>query len=272
MTIVSIENLISILSIHTTALLIMLSHSYSKKGEHDRIIPIPGTFQKFMQTFHLTNCHGKPDIGVRRACLETAKTMDAATIQSEVQNILVQFLLLLIRESENGFSPLKTTLRKSQQQPGDTVHCLVLTLTIVGNLVLMLDQDFRTNSLLQSAYEDILQYIDAHISSLTELLQDTCENLEICQTAQDIFKRVVNKLLTDSFGMNVMRLNIVKQEKGEQVEFTNCQCEEIPDILISERQVYHEVEYPPQSKTATTIGPSYAKTVASTEHGKRTQT
>ena len=266
---ISSENLVSILSIHTTVLLIMLSHSYSKQGEQDRIIPIPGTFQRFMQTFHLTNCHGKPDIGVRRACLETAKTMDAATIQTEVRNILAQFLLLLIKESENGFSPVKITIRKFQQQPEDTIHCLVLTLTIIGNLALMLDEDPRTNNLLQRAYEEILQYIDINTSSTSELLQDTCKNLEACQTAQDLFQSVVNKLLADSFGMNVMRLKIANQEKGEQVEFIECQCEKIPEIPIREQQFY---QHPPQSETATNIGQSYAKTVASTEHGKRTQT
>ena len=227
---ISMENLISILSVHTSALLIMLSHSYAKQNQQERIIPVPETFQRFMEDFHLISCYGKSNIGIQMACCETAKAIGPDIIQMEVSSLLVQFLKILIGEFRQNFNPWKIAITKSQLQSGDTLHCLVLTLTILGNLVLLCDTSLV--SFLQESYLKMLKHISNPTVTISKYLKNAYRNMQKCVTTKDLFQNVLSNLLSDSIGMNVTQLKIAEQEEPEQVVFTECQCEKIPEISI----------------------------------------
>ena len=221
------ENLVVILSIYTTALLTMLSHSY-RRNQQERIIPVPQTFESFMFTFHLINCHGESNMGVQSACLETAKVLDTETIQTEVYGLLHQFLLLLIGKFRDYFNPWEGAVKESPRQSADTLHCFVLTLTILGNLILMCDSSL--NSFLQETYEEMLTYL--HPSSSDTFSENVFKNMNKCKTVRDLFQNVIRKLLGYTTGMSVMQLKITTEEEQEKVKFAECQYEQIPDIPI----------------------------------------
>ena len=258
---ISIENLVSVLSVHTTTLLFMLSHCYSKKNQRERIIPVPGTFQRFMDDFHLINCHGKSDIGIQIACRETARAMEADGIQMEVSSLLLQFLSILTGKFRANFNPWKIAIQKSQQQTGDTLHCLVLTLTVLGNLALMCDKTLI--SFLQESYQEMLKHLrlTTTVISVPKSFQNAFRMMQKCKTIQDLFQNVLNELLTDSVGMEVMQLKINTQGEQEQIEFEHCQWEKIPDIPMR-LQTVQDTQEPIQivkQKVPITPPPGYAK-------------
>ena len=237
---ISIENTITILSIHTTALLAMLTYSYYKQKQEQAIVPIPETFQRFMLTFHWTNCHGESNVGVSVACLETAKKMEAGVLQSEVIKLLKQFLSLLTGKTKTleTYHPIKHVFENTQLQSGEPLHCLVLTLTILGNLALVSDCDPSLNTFLLDIFEETLHCLDPikvsqFAECIPETFKDAHENLLKAKTAQDIFQ-VLSKLLADTMGMNMLKLCVVKQGNREQIEFSKCHSREIPNIPLGD--------------------------------------
>ena len=233
---ISVQNLVSILSVHTTTLLAMLSYEYYQQDQYQQtVVPLPETFQRFVRSFHMINCQRKVGIGIQHSALETASSMK--DVGGSVHKLLLEFLQLLLgRRNDNSVcsSPLQQAIQDPVQlQSGEALHCLILTLTIYGNLVLI--NKPTKNSFLPEVHKIVTQYLEAAFSFSEEFaipFQNAYKNVKQSKTTQDIFGKVISRLLADTLEMSVKQIKTIKYRQIEQIEFKPCQSDKILSIPL----------------------------------------
>lgn len=204
--IVSMENLVAILTVYTTALLAMLS-SYSSEMK----VFLPETFHKFVRYFDTTNST-QPGRDLYAACIATAKTLKAEEMFKKALRLLQEILNLLLgrREEIEKISPL--TLFED---------VFLLIMTIYSNLTLVLP---NMEDDLLGTYEKILCLSQNLSSKFGE------EKLKEAKTKRELFQ-VIEKLL-EKMEMKVMQVKIVQLEETESIEFLPCEWITIPAIYF----------------------------------------
>ena len=219
---ISTENLVNILSVHSSALLAMLSHSFHRQKQ-EKTVCLPETFQHLVQTFDLQNCHGEKGSGLLATSFRTANVMKPDQIQKKVFRCLYEILELLLGLFNEHFSTLRYSMKSPAQiESREATHCLLLTLTVYANLSIC--DPFNKNKLEQHHIDIIhaLVNVNHHKFESAQPLQIAYVALQNCTTTQGLFRDVILKLLSP-LEMSLVELKTVNVMGNWQIKFKPCQ-------------------------------------------------
>ena len=238
---ISTENLVNILSVHSSALLAMLSHSFYLQKQLEKTVYLPETFQHFVQTFDLQNCHGEKGCGLLATSFRTANAMKPDRVQQKVFKCLYEILELLLGIYNEHFSTLWYSMNSPDQiKSGEATHCLLLTLTVYANLAIC---DPFNKSKLQQLHTEIilaLKNVNHHNFESAQPLQEACIKLQNCTSTQGLFRDVIFKLLRP-LEMSILELKTMNFMGNKQIKFKQCQTYLVPLFPLKRQPIVQDV-------------------------------
>ena len=136
--VISVMNMVDILSVHCTAIMVMLTHLNAFQKHAPFNIMVPLLYQHAIQVFDDLNVCRKGHKWICTACREEVERASRRkngqqALRKECMKLLWFSLDLLLGTYTPWFNVLKFSLTNDT---GAATHCLILTLTIFGNLVM----------------------------------------------------------------------------------------------------------------------------------------
>ena len=154
---ISVMNMVDILSVHCTAVMMMLTHlnAFQKHAPFNFIIPL--LYQHAIQVFDDLNTCRKGHKWVSKACTEEVEQAirrrnGLLYLRKDCMKLLWCSLDLLLGKYSSRFNVLKFSLNTAA-----ATHCLILTLSIFGNLVLTRSKPNQEIEIYQRKISGILQ-------------------------------------------------------------------------------------------------------------------
>ena len=134
---ISILNIVNVLTIHTTALLAMMTHSNALRNYPPKFT-VPHLYKHVVEVFNCMNCRQASDSTLLAACVKEVTSNRNNRFFSECRSLLNTALNYLVggHERAKKYSVLRFGLLKFPYK-GQTLLCVILTLTIFGNLSLI---------------------------------------------------------------------------------------------------------------------------------------
>ena len=137
---ISVANLINILTVHSMALLaIALQCRQKLKCSPSSTVIVPNTYPHVVQNFDDLNCQDSADKCLFRACVEEVqqgeKDNSLSKLRQDAFELLGLILNFLIGKYKRCFTLLRFAVtQKHSLQNAEADYCLVLALTLFGNL------------------------------------------------------------------------------------------------------------------------------------------
>lgn len=168
--VISVMNMVDILSVHCTAILIMLTHLNTLQKQDRFTFIVPLLYQHAVQVFDDLNIYSRDHKRVITCCAReveraTRRRNGLAYLRQDCVKLLWCSLDILLGRYSPWFNVLKFSLKT-----GAGSHCLILTLTIFGNLVFsgtktddeVIEYQRKLSSILQKAikHEQYHKYIE----------------------------------------------------------------------------------------------------------------
>ena len=190
----SLQNLINILMIQTTALLAMISASCFRNRKQMSFF-LPDSFDMTVKTFNLVNCSSQ-DTKMLTACFNTSSKVAFPKIINDAVELLTKIVYLIVGLYNKHYNPLSRAVKRERTE---AIHCFLLLFTIVGNLQ---QNNFLSPSDTQFIYQTIHTDLAQHITSSTteykqKVLLTVSNNLARSKTGKDIFDKVMPPLLQE---------------------------------------------------------------------------
>ena len=234
---ISVINLVNILSMYTTAVFAALSYSGFPRTQHYTFI-VPHTFRHIVESFDELNCQKSEDHCVLSACAQNyvQKAMSFQQLERKAFDLLWQMLELLTGRYREHYHVLKYAVRSQARiESGEALHCLVLALTLLGNLALLRYEEPYINGLRQNIY-DALKHIPTHVGECAKPLLEVRETLAYCTNARDILRSMVLKLLAsiDSRNAGLLGFRIVQKQR---LQLATVSFVDIPSHRLPRRQL-----------------------------------
>ena len=245
---ISVTNLVNIACIHSIALLGLATRCYFLLKQPSTIL-VPHTYKHIAQVFDDLNCQSQGDKWLLPACMEDATVQkcpksDIPQLIHDILELLQLVLDLLLGRYNKNFHVLRYAIRSEHcLLSGEAKHCLILILTLFGNLGY---SRFWSDQRLHDYQGEIF-------AALVEL--PNYQTLQSLKQAQNIFSSVSNvsgsflalsKLLASTDrGVHLHRVTVVhKQKKLELTPFRQ-QLPQRPMISMSIHQQLTLVNPPP---------------------------
>ena len=201
-----IENLVYILSIQSTALLAMISAS-KFKVKQPIVFLVPESFELIAKSFDIINCDCQEGNNCRllTACFNTSQDVSYHKILRDSVKLLIYILEILSGTYKENYKPLMAAVNHGTDT--EAIHCLVLTLTVLGNLVL---HDLIHSELCHSIYNKILSAFQSTLKSklIIRTMPETFYQLASSKNTKELFEGVISRLL-QSVGLRLMSLQTV---------------------------------------------------------------
>lgn len=215
---ISVINLVNILSMYTTAVFAALSYSGFPQRQHYTFI-IPYTFRHIVESFDELNCQNSEDHCVLSACAQNyvQKANSFQQLERKAFDLLWRMLEILTGRYHERYHVLRYAVcSKARIESGEALHCLVLALTLLGNLALVGYEEPYINEFRKKIY-DALKHIPMHVVECAKPLLEVCETLAYCTDARDILRSMVLKLLTtiDSRNAGLLGFRIVQKRRPQ---------------------------------------------------------
>ena len=217
----SVANLVNILSVYVTALYATLSFSGYPKMQHYNFI-VPHTFRYAVENFDELNCQLSDDQHVLVACawnVQMAKPFKK--LERKAFDLLWRMLEILLGKYRFYYHVLRYAVRNKQcVESSEAIHCLILTLTLLGNMALAGYGETYITDCRQKIY-DALKDIPKNTGECGQVLMEARETLANCTDVRNIFRSAILKLLARIDGANagLLRFKIVKQQQLSAVKF-----------------------------------------------------
>ncbi len=216
----SLENLIHITTIQSTALLAMISASFFKFSQ-PRVIVVPESFELMINNFDLINS-SSTNTGLLDACLNTSNQLPEHTVLQKASELLIGVIDLLTGTYNYRYFPLNEAIYKGTDT--EAIHCLVLTLTIFGNLLL---NGLLSSEKGQSIFQIIIKVLKT--SKNGTVSQQAYLALVSCTNTKDLFQKVVHPLLR-GIDLNLMLLQTVSIIGKQQIRIKSSLPLQIPTV------------------------------------------
>ena len=234
---ISVINLVNILSVYTTAVFAALSYSGFPQTQHYTFI-VPHTFRHIVEIFDELNCKKSEDHCVLSACAQNyvQRAKSFQQLERKAFDLLRRILEILTGRYRKYYHVLQYAVRsKARIESGEALHCLVLALTLLGNLALLRYEEPYINGLRQNIY-DALKHIPTHVGECSKPLLEVRETLATCTDARDILRSMVLKLLTsiDSRDAGLLGFRIVQKQR---LQLATVSFVDIPSHRLPRRQL-----------------------------------
>ena len=214
----SLENLIYITTIQSTALLAMISASLFKSSQ-PKVMVVPESFELMINNFDLINT-GSTQTGLLDACLNTSNQLSVHTVLQKASELLIGIIDLLTGTYNYRYFPLNEAV--CQGTDTEAIHCLVLTLTIFGNLLL---NRLLPPEKVQSIFQIIVNVLRKSKDGTAS--QRVCLAFASCTNTKDLFQKVVHPLLRD-IDLNLMLLQTVSIIGKQRIRIKSSLPSQIP--------------------------------------------
>ena len=169
-----------------------------------------------MGNFDELNCQKSEDHCVLSACAQNyvQKAMSFQQLERKAFDLLCECWKFLLEDIVNitmFYNMLYVS--KAHIESGEALHCLVLALTLLGNMALLHYEEPYINGLRKNVY-DALKHIPTHVGECAKPLLEVRETLATCTDARDILRSMVLKLLTsiDNRDAGLLGFRIVQKQ------------------------------------------------------------
>ena len=215
---ISVINLVSILSMYTTAVFAALSYSGFPQRQRYTFI-VPHTFRHIVESFDELNCQNSEDHCVLSACAQNyvQKAKSFQQLERKAFDLLWRMMEILTGRYHEHYHVLQYAVRsKARIESGEALHCLVLALTLLGNLALVGYEEPYINGICKNIH-DALKHIPRHVVECAKPLLEVREILAYCTDARDILRSMVLKLLTsiDSRNAGLLGFRVVQKQQPQ---------------------------------------------------------
>jgi len=261
---ISVTNLVNIVGIHSIALLGLATHCCFLLKQASTFL-VPHTYNHIAQVFDDLNFQNSGDKWLFRACMEDATVQkcpksNLPQLTNDILELLQLILDVLLGRCNKHFYVLRYAIRSEYcLQNGEAKHCLILVLTLFGNLA---SSSFWSDQQLH----DYQREISAALMQLPNLT-----TLQSLKQARNIFLSSDN--LSGSFlalsqlldrGGHLLRFTVVQKQKMfpklELAQFVLRQLPQRPMMSIHQQlQQATPVNHPPPPSPSATSSQSPIK-------------
>ena len=253
----SITNLVSILTLHSTALLSLTALCNSMQHKSSKVL-IPNSYESILKMFdNFGKQVSKDSVKVLDACMKNEKILKAydkmktsqhavQSVQNEITRLLWKILDLLLGRYSPYFQPLKDALKSDDCiRKGEARHCLLLTLVVFGNLT-EIDQQ-RTSSDLQNYHKcinDTFKYFeDSANNDESRVLRQAYSTFSPATNSTGFFLAINHLIAAADSHDYIARFDIIQQQ------FWRCELERASIRQFPARQLLSALNRPPQLPT-----------------------
>lgn len=249
----SITNLVSILTLHSTALLSLTALCNSMQHKSSKVL-IPNSYESILKMFdNFGKQVSKDSIKVLDACMKNEKVLKAydkmktsqhavQNIQNEITRLLWQILDLLLGRYSPYFQPLKDALKSDDCiRRGETRHCLLLTLVLFGNLT-EIDQQCTSSDLqdYHKCINDTFKYFeDSANDDESRVLRQAHSTFSPATNSTGFFLAINHLIVAADSHDYIARFDIVQQP------FWRCELERASIRQLPVRQLLSALNKPP---------------------------
>ena len=224
----SVENLINILTIQSTALLAMISASKFRQKQRNIFI-IPESFELIVKTFNLINCDRPDHCQLLPACLKTLQEVPPEIVLQRSIKFLSNILDLLTGFYRMEYKPLKRAIHNGTRT--EAIHCLVLALTVFGNLVLY---DLLPTHDCEILFKEIIGILESKVTSrykLRKMVQETYFKMTSSTkfNTKALFEEVI-RLLLEQADLKLMCLQTVTSLGKPKIVLKPYSPQQIPHV------------------------------------------
>ena len=228
----SVANLVNILSVYSTALFAALSFSGYPRTQHYVFI-VPHTFRYAVEHFDELNCQLSDNQHVLAACAQNVQMARSfMELKRKAFDLLWQMLEILLGRYRENYHVLRFAVsQRNCIESSEALHCLVLALTLLGNMALVgYDESYITDC--RRNIYDALEHIPKPVGEYGQVLLEARETLAYCTDARNVFRSAILKLLAsiDSNNAGLLRFTILDlpQQQLPTVRFDDIPPHHVP--------------------------------------------
>ncbi len=244
---ISVANMVDVLSLHCTVLLAIITHVQGRQNRSSSLT-VPLLYKSTVQLFDSMVSHEDTKWKLLQGCAHEISTKPDRALPRYFRDsrlLLIRSLDILLGAYKHApwFSVLKFALKKLPHND-DTRHCLILTLTIFGNLVMLCDKQ------VMAFYHEKLMYIFTRIQDKQETVPPDYVKHVIAALSSPTFVNprevfgLVDTLLHMKRGRQPLAKLVLKQVgKNYKVDFIPLPSQ--PNRLQMPPRVYQQPPLPP---------------------------
>ena len=252
---ISVTNFVNIVCIHSIALLGLATHCCFLLKQPCTFI-VPHTYSHIAQVFDDLNCHTPGDKWLLRACMEDVKIQKCPKsilpqLIKDILELLQLVLDVLLGIDNRHFYVLRYAIRNwNCLQNGEVEHCLILVLTLFGNLA------FAGSFWSDEQLHHYQREINAALQQLPEQLPEQHPLKQVQKifassaNVSGIFLALSQLLATADRSSHLQRFTVVqKQQKVPKLELTQFRLQRQPQrpMIPINQQLHHPTAVQPQS-------------------------
>ena len=245
---ISVTNFVNIVCIHSIALLGLATHCCFLLKQPCTFI-VPHTYSHIAQVFNDLNCQTPGDKWLLRACMEDVNIQKCpkSNLPQLTKDILelLQLVLDVLLGKYRHFYVLRFAIKSGDcLQNGEVKHCLILVLTLFGNLAFA--GSFWSNEKLHHYKGEI----NAALEQLPEHPLKQVQNIfALSVNVSGTFLALSQLLATADRSSHLQRFTVVQQQRVPKLELMQFQLQHLPQrpMIPIYQQLHHPTVVQPQS-------------------------
>ena len=228
---ISVTNLVNIACIHSIALLGLATHCYFLLKQPSKFL-VPHTYKHIAQVFDDLNCQSSGDKWLLHACMEDVIIQKCSKpnlpqLTNDILKLLQLILNVLIGRHNQHFNVLRYAIKNERcLQNGEANHCLILVLTLFGNLAA---SNFWSDQQLHD-YQMVIHAALEHLPN-REALHSLRQVQNIFTSSRNVsgsFLALSQLLASTDRSAHLLRFTVVRKQRTAKLEFAPLLFQQLP--------------------------------------------
>ena len=228
---ISVTNLVNIACIHSIALLGLATHCYLLLKQPSKFL-VPYTYKHIAQVFDDLNCQSSGDKWLLHACMEDVTVQKCSKpnlpqLTNDILKLLQLILNVLIGRQNQHFNVLRYAIKNERcLQNGEANHCLILVLTLFGNLAA---SNFWSDQQLHD-YQMVIHAALEHLPN-REALHSFRQVQNIFTSSSNVsgsFLALSQLLASTDRSAHLLRFTVVRKQRTAKLEFAPLLLQQLP--------------------------------------------
>ena len=228
---ISVTNLVNIACIHSIALLGLATHCYFLLKQPSKFL-VPHTYRHIAQVFDDLNCQSPGDKWLLHACMEDVIVQKCSKpnlpqLTNDILKLLQLILNVLIGRHNQHFNVLRYAIKNERcLQNGEAKHCLILVLTLFGNLAA---SNFWSDQQLHD-YQMVIHAALEHLPN-REVLHTLRQVQNIFTSSSNVsgsFLALSQLLASTDRSAHLLRFTVVRKQRTAKLEFAPLLLQQLP--------------------------------------------
>ena len=237
---ISVINLVNVACIFSTALLAIISQCYQLLHQNSTIA-VPNTYLHIVKFFDCLTCQTSSDTRLLNVCVEEVKRSERANTLSKLKQgaleLLQKILDVLVGKFNDHCNVLQYALkRRDTLENGEAHHCLILTLTLFGNLIygaeFSREQVAEYQRFIFVSLQPLSRIPSSQASPAVQHLQRANTVLVSANNAAEVFHAVNHLMSVSDRGAHFVRFRLNRRDE-KTLETPRVLMQEIPVLPLS---------------------------------------